>query len=135
MDACGAHTRTLDNHHSHDSDRRRAPYEPGGRSGSYFIGKNLRTLGGRGKRLGRYPRLGDLAEDAGLHHASDRIEQTLAKLRIAEDRVSTELSTRLEPSRVVGAEQAVSASEKSGLSTAYPSSGRSYLWVHWNHVA
>jgi hypothetical protein len=22
MDACGAHTRTLDNHHSHDSDQR-----------------------------------------------------------------------------------------------------------------
>ena len=98
MDACGAHTRTLDNHHSHDSDRRNTQcLTSRGRSGSYFIGKNLRTLRGRGKHLGRYPRLGDKAEDAGLNHAADCIEQALAKLRIAEDRVSTELSTRLEP--------------------------------------
>ena len=36
-------------------------------------------------------------KDAGLNHAADCIEQALAKLRIAEDRVPTELSTRLEP--------------------------------------
>ena len=30
MDACGAYTRTLANHHSHDSEKQHlAPYEPG----------------------------------------------------------------------------------------------------------
>jgi hypothetical protein len=37
MDACGAYTRTLDNHHSHDSDQL-APgaLRAGGRSGRYL---------------------------------------------------------------------------------------------------
>ena len=99
MDACGAHTRTLDYHHSHDSARRNAERltSPGEGQGDTSSGKTSERWKCRGKRLGRYPRLGDRAEDAGLNHAADCIEQALAKLRIAEDRVSTELSTRLEP--------------------------------------
>jgi len=46
--------------------------------------------------------LEDSAEDAGLNHAADCSEQALAKLRIAEDRVSTELSRRLERWRLAG---------------------------------
>jgi hypothetical protein len=46
MDACGTHTRALDNHHSHDGDQRNTErFTSRGRSGRYFSGKMLRTLG------------------------------------------------------------------------------------------
>jgi hypothetical protein len=99
MDACGAHTPTLDNHHSHDSDRRNTERltSPGQGQGDTSSGKTAERWGVGGSAWHATPDWETEPKDAGLNHAADCIEQALAKLRIAEDRVSTELSTRLEP--------------------------------------
>src|SRR5260370_15152470 len=46
-----------------------ASLKPGEGQGDAPSGKTSERWGCQGKRLGRYPRLGDRAEDAGLNHA------------------------------------------------------------------